>query len=75
MKVKLLVSIAGTSHIHGKGSVVDMEPAEAKRYIDAGLAEPFAEAMPAIEKAIPNDIDVETNLSPVSSKHKKQRPS
>jgi hypothetical protein len=71
MKVKLLVSVAGSDHIHGKGSIVDMEPAEAKRYIESGQAIEMHE----VERAIQSDSSVETNVSQASAKHKKQRPS
>lgn len=40
MKVKLLASRAGVGWSQRFGEIVEMEPDEARGYIDAGLAEP-----------------------------------
>jgi len=50
-KIKLLTSMAGIDFSHNAGDIVDCNDAEAKRFIDAGIAEAVAEAAPKIEKA------------------------
>lgn len=49
-KVKLLTSMAGIDFSHNVGDVIDCNDAEAKRFIEAGIAE-LAEA-PKPEKAV-----------------------
>jgi len=40
MKVKLLTSLAGENFSHAAGEEIEMDEAEAKRFIEKGLAEP-----------------------------------
>ena len=40
MKIKLLTSMAGQFFDRQVGDIYDAEPAEAKRLVDRGLAEP-----------------------------------
>lgn len=49
-KVRLLTSMAGISFSHNAGDEIDCNAAEAKRYIEAGIAE--AIEAPKIEKAV-----------------------
>jgi len=49
-KVRLLTSMAGINFSHNAGDEIDCNAAEAKRYIDAGIAE--AIEAPKIEKAV-----------------------
>ena len=49
-KVRLLTSMAGINFSHNIGDEVDCNEAEAKRYIEAGIAE--AIDAPKIEKAV-----------------------
>jgi hypothetical protein len=42
LKVRLLSSIAGDNYAHGAGEEITLDSAEAKRFLDAGLAEPVA---------------------------------
>lgn len=42
VKVRLLSSIAGDNYAHNAGDEVTLDSAEAKRFLDAGLAEPVA---------------------------------
>lgn len=49
-KVRLLTSMAGINFSHNAGDEVDCNAAEAKRYIEAGIAE--AIEAPKIEKAV-----------------------
>lgn len=49
-KVKLLTSMAGIDFSHNAGDVIDCNEAEAKRFFEAGIAEPVAEKR--IEKAV-----------------------
>lgn len=50
-KIKLLTSMAGIDFSHNAGDIVDCNDAEAKRFIDAGIAEAVEAAAPKIEKA------------------------
>lgn len=50
-KVKLLTSMAGIHFSHNQGDLIDCNEAEAKRYIDAGIAEPI-DAPSKIERAV-----------------------
>lgn len=43
MKVKLLISRAGTGFVQSAGDVVEVSNGEAKRMIEAGQAEPVTE--------------------------------
>ncbi len=49
-KVRLLTSMAGINFSHNAGDEIDCNAAEAKRYIEAGIAE--AIEAPKIEKAV-----------------------
>jgi len=49
-KVKLLTSMAGIDFSHNVGDVIDCNDAEAKRFIEAGIAEPVTAAKK--EKAV-----------------------
>lgn len=59
MKVKLLQSMAGIAFSHNAGDIIDCNAEEAKRFIDAGIAEPVtkkgkkerADKSPKVEKA------------------------
>ena len=50
-QVRLLTSMAGIDFSHNIGDVIDCNDAEAKRYIDAGIAEAVNAAAP-IERAV-----------------------
>lgn len=43
MKVKLLTSMAGIDFSHNAGDEIDCNEAEAKRFIEAGIAEPVVQ--------------------------------
>lgn len=49
-KIRLLTSMAGIDFSHNRGDIVDANDAEAKRFIEAGIAE-LVEA-PKVEKAV-----------------------
>lgn len=53
-KVKLLTSMAGINFSHNVGDVVDCNEAEAKRFVEAGIAE-LVEA-PKVEKAVKKTV-------------------
>ena len=40
--VRLLESIAGENHSHAAGEQISVDSAEAKRFFEAGIAEPVA---------------------------------
>ena len=42
VKIRLLTSIAGDNYSHSAGDEVSLESAEAKRFLEAGQAEPVA---------------------------------
>jgi hypothetical protein len=59
MKVKLLVSRAGSAGAQNRGDVIDVSTDEAARMIEAGQAEPMRDsaperaiAQPKIERAV-----------------------
>lgn len=43
MRVRLLISRAGKDFVQQRGDVIDVEPAEGKRLVDAGQALPEKE--------------------------------
>jgi len=49
-KVRLLTSMAGVDFSHNAGDEIDCNAAEAKRFIENGIAEPIAETK--VEKAV-----------------------
>lgn len=51
MKVRLLTSMAGIDFSHNQGDEIDCNEAEAKRFIEAGIAEPIT-AAPQRERAV-----------------------
>ena len=51
MKVRLLTSMAGIDFSHNQGDEIDCNEAEAKRFIEAGIAEPITVA-PKVERAV-----------------------
>lgn len=51
MKVRLKISRVGNRLVQNAGEIVDVSPAEAKRMIAAGTAEPV-DAQPGIETAM-----------------------
>ena len=51
MKVRLLTSMAGIDFSHNQGDEIDCNEAEAKRFIEAGIAEPIATSK--VERAVP----------------------
>ena len=53
-KVRLLTSMAGINFSHNMGDEVDCNEAEAKRYIEGGIAE--AIDAPKIEKAVKKTV-------------------
>jgi len=53
-KVRLLTSMAGINFSHNMGDEIDCNEAEAKRYIEAGIAE--AIDAPKIEKAVKKTV-------------------
>ena len=52
MKIKLLTSMAGQFFDRQVGDIYDAEPAEAKRLVERGLAEPVVEREKVIERAV-----------------------
>ena len=50
-KVRLLTSMAGIDFSHNAGDIIDCNDAEAKRFVDAGIAEAVGAAEPKVEKA------------------------
>jgi hypothetical protein len=51
-KVRLLTSMAGIDFSHNKGDVIDCSDEAAARYIEAGIAEGFADAEAKVERAV-----------------------
>lgn len=51
-KIRLLTSMAGIDFSHNSGDIIDCNDAEAKRYIDAGIAEAVDAPAPKVERAI-----------------------
>lgn len=51
MKVRLLKSLAGVDFSHNAGDEIDCNEAEAKRFIENGIAEPISTA-PKVERAV-----------------------
>lgn len=51
-KIKLLTSMAGINFSHNAGDIVDCNDAEAKRFIDAGIAEAIEAPAPKVERAV-----------------------
>ena len=51
-KVRLLTSMAGIDFSHNVGDVIDCNDAEAKRFIDAGIAEALTSDAPKVERAV-----------------------
>lgn len=51
MKVRLLTSMAGIDFSHNQGDEIDCNEAEAKRFIEAGIAEPITAAT-KVERAV-----------------------
>jgi hypothetical protein len=51
-KVRLLTSMAGIDFSHNKGDVIDCADEAAARYIEAGIAEGFADAEAKVERAV-----------------------
>jgi hypothetical protein len=54
-KVKLLTGLAGISFSHNAGDVIDANEAEAKRFVEAGIAE-LVEAPKKIERAVKKTV-------------------
>lgn len=54
-KVKLLTGLAGINFSHNAGDIVDCNEAEAKRFVEAGIAE-LAEQPKKIERAVKKQI-------------------
>lgn len=59
MKIRMLTAMAGANFSHNRGDEVEYPDATAKRYIEAGIAEPVREAKveravskPKVEKAV-----------------------
>lgn len=44
MKVRLLVAIAGDNYSHAPGAEIDLDDAEAARFIERDMAEPVEDA-------------------------------
>lgn len=51
-KIRLLTSMAGIDFSHNSGDIIDCNDAEAKRYIDAGIAEAVDAPAPKVERAV-----------------------
>ena len=51
-KVRLLTSMAGIDFSHNIGDVIDCNDAEAKRFVDAGIAEALTSEAPKVERAV-----------------------
>lgn len=61
-KVRLLTSMAGINFSHNAGDVIDCNEAEARRFIEGGIAEPLSETRietatkkPRARKAVPEE--------------------
>jgi hypothetical protein len=67
MKIRLLTGIAGVANIYQKGEVVDLEPKEALRWVNAGAAE-YLNEIEAAMKIYPE----ETALAPEHKKKKRR---
>lgn len=50
-KIKLLTSLAGINFSHNAGDVIDCNEAEARRYVEAGIAEAVDAPAPKVERA------------------------
>ncbi len=55
-KVKLLTSMAGIDFSHNQGDVIDCNAAEAKRFVEAGIAEAVAAPAAKVERAVKKTI-------------------
>lgn len=55
-KVRLLTSMAGIGFAHDEGAIIDVTDAEAKRYLDAGIAEALVSAEPKVERAVKKGV-------------------
>jgi hypothetical protein len=53
-QVKLLTAMAGIDFSHNQGDVIDCNEAEAKRFIEAGIAEPVAATK--VERAVKKTV-------------------
>ena len=58
-QVKLLTAMAGIDFSHNEGDVIDCNEAEAKRFIEAGIAETVEKPKSKIERAT-KKVKVET---------------
>jgi hypothetical protein len=54
-KVKLLTGMAGTDFSHNSGDVIDVSETQAKRFVEAGIAE-LVEAPKKIERAVKKTV-------------------
>lgn len=54
-KVKLLTGLAGIDFSHNAGDIVDCNEAEAKRFVEAGIAE-LAEEPKKVERAVKKPV-------------------
>ena len=50
-KIKLLTSLAGIDFSHNAGDVIDCNEAEARRYVEAGIAEAVDAPATKVERA------------------------
>ncbi len=53
-QVKLLTAMAGIDFSHNQGDVIDCNEAEAKRFIEAGIAEPVTATK--VERAVKKTV-------------------
>jgi hypothetical protein len=51
-QVRLLTSMAGIDFSHNQGDVIDCNEAEAKRYVEAGIAEALTAPAKKVERAV-----------------------
>jgi len=53
-KIRLLTSMAGIDFSHNRGDIIDASDAEAKRFIEAGIAEPLE--VKKVERAVKKTV-------------------
>lgn len=51
-QVKLLTSMAGVDFSHNAGDVIEVSEDQAKRYVEAGIAEALVSEQPKVERAV-----------------------
>ena len=78
MKIKMLTSLAGQFFERQVGDVYDADPAEAKRLIERGMAEPIVEIQAVREKVIERAVaapppERAVSVAPQKARHQQNR--